>query len=129
MVEKVIQLMMDESVVVRDTSAWALGRICEQVPMVVIREEVLGKLLAALGSGLDGEPRVANNVCWVGWSPVYCGDAPVITGFCLQAISSLAEAAYDAAATHDAEPPTYCLSSSFEVMITKLLNTTDRSVT
>ena len=47
--------------------------------------------------------------------------APVINGFCLQAISSLAEAAYDAAATQDTEPSTYCLSSSFGVMITKLL--------
>ena len=57
--------MMDESVVVKDTSAWTLGRICEQVPSVVIREDILGKLLVALGGGLEGEPRVANNVCWV----------------------------------------------------------------
>ena len=119
--------MMDESVVVKDTTAWTLGRICEQVPSVVIREEILGKLLVALGSGLDGEPRVANNVCWV-CEHVVNGNVLVIAGFGFQAISSLAEAAYDAATTTDSEPPTYCLSSSFEALITKLLNTTDRSV-
>ena len=82
MVKHVIQLMMDESVVVKDTSAWTLGRICEQVPSVVIRDEVLGKLLVALASGLDGEPRVANNVCWVREDGEN-GDAPVVTGCCL----------------------------------------------
>lgn len=46
----------------------------------------------------------------------------------LQAFSSLAEAAYEAteAAEDQEEPSTYCLSSSFEIIVQKLLETTDR---
>lgn len=45
-----------------------------------------------------------------------------------QAFSSLAEAAYESAETTDDqdEPGTYCLSSSFEIIVQKLLETTDR---
>lgn len=48
----------------------------------------------------------------------------------LQAFSSLAEAAYEAtdAAKDMDEPSTYCLSSSFEIIVHKLLETTDRCV-
>lgn len=48
--------------------------------------------------------------------------------FCCQAFSSLAEAAYEAtdAAEDQEEPSTYCLSSSFEIIVQKLLETTDR---
>ena len=55
----------DDSVQVRDTAAWTLGRVCEQTPNVVLRENILMNLLMALASGLDREPRVATNVCWV----------------------------------------------------------------
>ena len=47
----------------------------------------------------------------------------------LQAISSLAEAAYDAAVdemTDDDDPPTFSLSSSFEAVVSKLMETTNR---
>lgn len=45
-----------------------------------------------------------------------------------QAFSSLAEAAYEATDTAEdqEEPSTYCLSSSFEIIVQKLLETTDR---
>lgn len=45
-----------------------------------------------------------------------------------QAFTSLAEAAYEAADVADdqEEPATYCLSSSFELIVQKLLETTDR---
>ena len=57
---------------------------------------------------------------------MYCGVGCV----CVQAFSSLAEAAYEALETQDGEQPeTYCLSSYFEPIIQKLLETTDRSVT
>lgn len=47
-----------------------------------------------------------------------------------QAFSSLADAAYEAtdAAEDQDEPSTYCLSSSFELIVQKLLETTDRWV-
>lgn len=48
----------------------------------------------------------------------------------VQAISSLAEAAYDAATDEmgeEEEPATFCLSSSFETIVSKLLATTERS--
>ncbi|KAK5885645.1 hypothetical protein CesoFtcFv8_019340 [Champsocephalus esox] len=103
-----IELMKDPSVVVRDTTAWTVGRICELLPEAAIHEMYLAPLLGCLIEGLGAEPRVASNVCW--------------------AFSSLAEAAYEAtdAAEDQEEPSTYCLSSSFELIVQKLLETTDR---
>lgn len=55
----------DSSVQVKDSAAWTIGRICEQVPTVALQAEVIMPLLEALDNGLEREPRVATNVCWV----------------------------------------------------------------
>lgn len=105
-----INLLKDSSVVVRDTTAWAVGRVCEILPEAVINDTCLPPLLEALVQGLEAEPRVAHNVCW--------------------AVSSLAEAAYEIAADtadENVEPETYCLSFYFDGIVTKLLETTDRA--
>lgn len=60
-----IDLMKDRSVVVRDTTAWTVGRICELLPEAAINEVYLEPLLTCLIEGLGAEPRVASNVCWV----------------------------------------------------------------
>ncbi|ESP02229.1 hypothetical protein LOTGIDRAFT_199879 [Lottia gigantea] len=104
-----IELMKDPSVVVRDTTAWMFGRVCEILPDAVINEQFLAQLLQALIEGLQGEPRVASNVCW--------------------AFSSLAEAAFEAAeaaTTGDGPPATFCLSTYFQPIVNILLQTTDR---
>lgn len=111
-----IELMTDESVVVKDTAAWTIGRICELNSEAAINENCLRPLLEALVNGLASEPRVAANVCW--------------------AFTSMAEAAYDAAVAamendpttndEDETPQTYCLSTYFEAIVQKLLETTDR---
>lgn len=103
-----IELMQDQSVVVKDTTAWTIGRVCELIPEAAISERYLKQLLQALVQGLNAEPRVATNVCW--------------------AFTSLAEAAYEAAESADeqSEPETYCLSEYFEPIVQKLLETTDR---
>ncbi|RZF44291.1 hypothetical protein LSTR_LSTR006841 [Laodelphax striatellus] len=110
-----IELMYDNSVAVRDTVAWTFGRICEIIPEAAINPLFLNALLEALVNGLKAEPRVAANVCW--------------------AFSGLAEAAYEAAAEaaggggsdEHAQPDTYCLSSYFECIVQRLLETTDRA--
>lgn len=61
-----IESLKDPSVIVRDTGAWTIGRVCEILPEAVINEQYLNPLLHALVEGLDTEPRVASNVCWVG---------------------------------------------------------------
>lgn len=60
-----IELMKDPSVVVRDTTAWTVGRICELLPDAAINDAFLAPLLQCLIEGLGAEPRVASNVCWV----------------------------------------------------------------
>lgn len=60
-----IELLSDGSVVVRDTAAWTVGRVCEILPDAVINENCLNPLLHALSKGLEAEPRVASNICWV----------------------------------------------------------------
>uniref|UniRef100_A0A8D9ACX1 Importin subunit beta-1 n=1 Tax=Cacopsylla melanoneura TaxID=428564 RepID=A0A8D9ACX1_9HEMI len=104
-----IKLMYDPSVVVRDTCAWAFGRICEITPDSAIAEPYLKPLLEALINGLKAEPRVATNVCW--------------------AFTGLAEAAYEKAIENIDETiqaETYCLSPYFDYIIERLLETTDR---
>nr|XP_026654802.1 puromycin-sensitive aminopeptidase [Zonotrichia albicollis] len=59
-----IELMKDPSVVVRDTTAWTVGRICEMLPEAAINDIYLAPLLQCLMEGLSAEPRVATNVCW-----------------------------------------------------------------
>ncbi|KAK1877973.1 Importin subunit beta-1 [Dissostichus eleginoides] len=115
-----IELMKDPSVVVRDTTAWTVGRICELLPEAAINEMYLAPLLGCLIEGLGAEPRVASNVCWVREDPLYT----------LYTLSKCPAplAAYEAtdAAEDQEEPSTYCLSSSFELIVQKLLETTDR---
>ncbi len=104
-----IQLLKDQSVIVRDTAAWTIGRICEAVPEAVVNESILQPLLEGLVIGLSAEPRVATNSCW--------------------ALSSTAVAAMDMARPQDdddATPETYCLSKYFEPIVEKLLATTER---
>lgn len=103
-----IELMYDSSVVVRDTVAWTFGRICEIIPDAAINEAHLEKLLESLLNGLAAEPRVAANVCW--------------------AFTGLAEASYENAevADENSQPETYCMSKYFDVIIERLLITTDR---
>ena len=99
--------MKDEMVQVKDSAAWTIGRVCEHCPAVVLNEH-LGPLLEALLLCLEGEPRVAVNACW--------------------ALSSLVEAASDANEEGgDDEPATFALSSVFQLIVSKLLVTTDRS--
>lgn len=73
-----IDLMKDPSVVVRDTTAWTVGRICEVLPDAAINEMYLEMLLECLIQGLSAEPRVATNVCWV--SHVSSRDVAAATG-------------------------------------------------
>ena len=60
-----INLMNDPSVVVRDSVAWTLGRICEILPQVALDSSLQQSLVDTMLAGLDSEPRVAANVCWV----------------------------------------------------------------
>ena len=40
-------------------------RICELIPEAVLKEQFLMPLLTAMVEGLNSEPRVAANICWV----------------------------------------------------------------
>ncbi|OWR52529.1 importin subunit beta-1 isoform X1 [Danaus plexippus] len=102
-----IEAMYDSSVAVRDTAAWTFGRICEIVPEAAINDTYLQPLLESLVTGLKAEPRVAANVCW--------------------AFTGLAEAAYEAVDGGDShQPKTYCMSTYFDFIVQRLLETTDR---
>lgn len=104
---KLIELMYDYSVIVRDTAAWTFGRICEIIPEAAINETYLKPMLESFLHGLKSEPRVAANVCW--------------------AFTGLSEAAYEAAGSYNENTPeTYVLTPYFEYIITQLLETTDR---
>jgi importin subunit beta-1 len=106
--QTLIALFDDESVAVRDSTAWCMGKICETTPRLVFHQSVFEGLLGKLVEGLSAAPRVATNICW--------------------AISSLVEACYEQADTDEetGTVKTYQLSQYFSPMIQKLLETTDR---
>ncbi|CAG0913998.1 unnamed protein product [Notodromas monacha] len=100
-----LQLLSDSNVVVKDTTAWAIGRICELLPSVALATNHLQVLLEVMIANLFAEPRVASNICW--------------------ALSSLNEAAYDDCESKDV-PETYALSRYYEGILHKLIEVTDR---
>jgi len=67
LIEKALPVMLtilqrDESLAVRDTAAWTVGRVCHVSKTQVTRylKDLVGSLLHAL----KDEPQVAKNVCW-----------------------------------------------------------------
>jgi importin subunit beta-1 len=59
-----INMMNDSSVQVKDSAAYALGRICEAVPDAIDPNEHLQTLIAALFTGLSAHPKMASSCCW-----------------------------------------------------------------
>ena len=57
-------LKTDNSLAVRDTCAWTLGRICERLPQTILQHPSVNDLVAALLLSLENDPRVATNACW-----------------------------------------------------------------
>ena len=59
-----IETMGDESVQVRDSAAYALGRICEAASESIDPREQLQPLITALFGGLTSHPKMASSCCW-----------------------------------------------------------------
>lgn len=59
-----ISMMNDPSVQVKDSAAYALGRICETVPDSIDVNEHLQPLITALFQGLTAHPKMAASCCW-----------------------------------------------------------------
>ena len=61
----VLIAMMDDQVLhVKDSAAYALGRICETAPNSVDAQEHLPSLIASLFGGLSSHPKMAASCCW-----------------------------------------------------------------
>jgi importin subunit beta-1 len=61
----VLIAMMDDSVIhVKDSAAYALGRICEACPNALDAQQHLPTLIAALFQGLSSHPKMAASCCW-----------------------------------------------------------------
>ncbi|CAI5439151.1 unnamed protein product [Caenorhabditis angaria] len=107
----ILEAMRDENVLIRDSAAWALGRVIDTCPEVVANAELLQKVLPALSSGLHQEPRVASNVCWT--------------------IVSLVKACYELAVSNgtdaSGQPDTFALSDVYEDWIQDILELSKRS--
>lgn len=58
-----IEMMNDQTVQVRDSAAFALGRVCEAC-YESIDPENLTKLITALFGGLTSHPKMASSCCW-----------------------------------------------------------------
>ncbi|KAI9791457.1 MAG: karyopherin beta [Candelina submexicana] len=59
-----IDMMNDSVIQVKDSAAYALGRICESVPESIDPKEHLPPLISAFFSGLSSNPKMAASCCW-----------------------------------------------------------------
>ena len=59
-----ITMTRDDNVLVKDTVAWTLGRICDLLVVSLKPEEHLHPLITALVNGLEDKPRIISNCCW-----------------------------------------------------------------
>ncbi|ROW10392.1 hypothetical protein VMCG_01647 [Cytospora schulzeri] len=59
-----IQMMEDQSVQVRDSTAYALGRITEACSEAIDPSQHLDPLIRSLFSGLQTNPKMAPSCCW-----------------------------------------------------------------
>ncbi|KAK6457875.1 karyopherin-beta [Scheffersomyces xylosifermentans] len=60
----ILQLINDESLHVKETVAWCLGRIADLVVDAIDTDTQFSGLLEALVSGLKDHPKVSTNCCW-----------------------------------------------------------------
>lgn len=97
-----LTLLNDTNPLVKDTSAWTIGRVCGIVPET-IDHTVLPHLIQAFLHGLQDVPKVAAHICW--------------------AIHNLA----NAIDTGDLQQDTSALSPYFTQLITALLTASNRS--
>ncbi|KAF2749990.1 ARM repeat-containing protein [Sporormia fimetaria CBS 119925] len=98
----VLIAMMDDAVVhVKDSAAYALGRICEACPNSLDAQQHLEPLISALFNGLTSHPKMAASCCW--------------------SLMNLAERWGDAGAQ------TNPLSPHFQNSVSALLQVTDRT--
>lgn len=59
-----IGMMHDPNTHVKDTNAWTLGRICDQLTAVIRPDTHLRPLITALVGGLGESARIVSNCCW-----------------------------------------------------------------
>lgn len=57
-------MMEDSSVQVRDSTAYALGRVCDCCPEVLDPDVHLQPLISCLFNGLASSPKIASSCCW-----------------------------------------------------------------
>ena len=59
-----IEMMQDQNTLVKDTTAWTLGRICDLLIVAIKLDTHLHSLVSALVSALEDKPRIVANCCW-----------------------------------------------------------------
>lgn len=59
-----IEMTRDENILVKDTVAWTLGRICDLLIVALKPDEHLHPLISALVTSLEDKPRIVANCCW-----------------------------------------------------------------
>lgn len=59
-----MEKMHDDAVQVRDSAAYALGRVCDVLPESIDPQAQLPALIESLFGGLSSNPKMAGSCCW-----------------------------------------------------------------
>jgi importin subunit beta-1 len=60
----IVSMMEDQSIQVRDSAAYALGRVCDFCSETLDPEVHLQPLISCLFNGLASSPKIASSCCW-----------------------------------------------------------------
>ena len=60
----IMEKMHDADLHVRDSAAYALGRVCEFAPRSIDERTTLPQLIEAMFQGISSSPRMATSCCW-----------------------------------------------------------------
>ncbi|MCJ1308544.1 karyopherin beta [Agyrium rufum] len=98
-----LEKMRDDAVQVRDSAAFAIGRVCESMSEAINQETQLPDLIQALFTGLSSNPKMAGSCCW--------------------ALMNLA----NRFGVEDPKPATSALSPHFQASVSALLAVTENN--
>lgn len=104
-----MELMTDKHSLVRDTTTWTVGRVCETLPGLVLSEKFRMNVLTQLFKAMDDNPGVANHACFA---------------FTVLVTDAADKAENEMQGEH---PNTFILSHLYRDIVLKLLQVTERS--
>ncbi|KAN0079574.1 Armadillo-type fold [Elaphomyces granulatus] len=123
-----IGMMEDSSVIVRDSTAFALGRICELSNNAIDPDVHLQALISCLFNGLASTPKIAGSCCWalMNLTERFAGDAGAQTSPLSKHFQDSVKSLLAVTERHDAD--NQLRTAAYEVLVSFVTNSANDSL-